>query len=108
MIDIDNRQRSLRLGKNIRLARRKHDLKQKELAEAVQISTNYLCSIEQGKSTPSLGVVTKIADHLNVSISSLLEDNPVLDDIRDLVNKYDLKEIVESINEITKYEKQKS
>lgn len=58
------------LGKKIQRIRRNKGLTQEELADKVNISRAYMGYIEQGRSTPSLEVVEKIARELKTKISS--------------------------------------
>lgn len=59
------------IGKNLRRARRGVELTQEKLAEKVNVSTSYIVFIEQGRSTPSLEVLEKIAKVLRISIKDL-------------------------------------
>lgn len=56
--------------------RRKHlGMKQNMLAEKLEISNNYLSSIEHGKETPNLDVLIKICNALKVTPDYLLMGN---------------------------------
>lgn len=59
------------LGKRIQKLRKNAGLTQEELAEKVGVSRAYIGYIEQGRNTPSLEIVDKIAKVLKVSVSSL-------------------------------------
>lgn len=59
------------LGKKIQRKRKAIDLTQEQLAEKVGISLAYMGFIEQGRYSPSLKVIEKIAKVLKVSISEL-------------------------------------
>lgn len=59
------------LGNVIRNTRNSHDIKQKELAEAVGVSANYLSMLERGDRNPSLDVLIKIAKQLDTSLHEL-------------------------------------
>jgi len=85
------------IGQNIRFARRLKGLKQKELAQKLNMSTNFICSVENGKAMPSLLTVAKIVEILSVSVSSLLVNDPVLDVLKDLAAKYDIDKIAEGV-----------
>lgn len=85
------------IGENIRFARRVKGLKQKDLAERLNMSTNFICSVEKGKAMPSLLTVAKIAEILNVSVSSLLVNDPILDVLKELAAKYDIEKIAEGV-----------
>lgn len=58
------------LGKKIQRKRKESGLTQEELADKVGVSRAYMGYIEQGRNTPSLEVVEKIARALRTSISS--------------------------------------
>ena len=60
------------LGKKIRRRRNELDLTQEELADKVGISRVYAGYIEQGRHTPSLEVLEKIAKTLKIRLSELL------------------------------------
>ena len=62
------------IGTNIKLLRDIRGLSQKELAEFASISTGTLSHIENGGRQPSLEMLYKIADALNVSIINLVLD----------------------------------
>lgn len=58
----------------IRNCREKAGIAQGELAKKVGVTQQYLCCLEKGKkNNPSLKLLTKIAEALNVPITDLLE-----------------------------------
>lgn len=59
------------LGKKIQRIRKELKLTQEELAEKVNISRAYMGYIEQGRNTPSLGVLQKIAKSLGVKVKDI-------------------------------------
>lgn len=59
------------LGKRIRKRRKALKLSQEELATRARISPVYMGYIEQGRNTPSLEVLQKIAKTLGISMSEL-------------------------------------
>lgn len=61
------------LGYNIISLRRKKNLSQVQLACRIGTANTFLCDIEKGRSTPSLFTVWKIANALDVKISSLFD-----------------------------------
>lgn len=63
MIDISQKIKDLRLEKN---------LKQKDVAIAINIATNTLSQFENNKGRPSLEVLALLADFFNVSIDYLV------------------------------------
>lgn len=59
------------IGKRVQRLRKNHKYTQEELAEKVGISRAYMGYIEQGRYSPSLEVLEKVAKALKVSISNL-------------------------------------
>lgn len=59
------------LGKRIQKRRKDMDLTQEELAYKIGVSRAYMGYIEQGRNTPSLEVIEKIAKILRIRISDL-------------------------------------
>ncbi len=63
------------IGKRIRELRKAHDLNQKELAEALGLSSQSTVSmIESGENLPSITVATKMATLFNISLDELLKE----------------------------------
>lgn len=62
------------LGERIRYLRKQHALSLKALADASGISIGSLSQIERGLSSPSVRVLSGIAQSLEVSLGSLFED----------------------------------
>lgn len=60
------------LGEALRLIRVYHDLKQKEAAERVGVSTSYISEIERGTKTPTLDVIEKYAREFDIPVSSIM------------------------------------
>ncbi len=60
-----------KVGRRIQKRRQEIGLTQEELAEKVNLSRAYIGFIEQGRSTPSLEVLSKIAKTLKVNVSEL-------------------------------------
>jgi transcriptional regulator with XRE-family HTH domain len=59
------------IGQSIKRTREKKKLSQEKLAERADIHTSYIGQIERGLRYPSLKVLFKIADAMNVKISDL-------------------------------------
>jgi transcriptional regulator with XRE-family HTH domain len=57
---------------NLKVARVKKGLTQKELGELVGVSSNTLCRIETGKQIPKVDMLLKLAEILEVSAEELL------------------------------------
>ena len=62
-----------RFGKNVKIERIKKDLTQEMLAEIMDVSQNYIASIECGKANMSLAKVLELSNFLEVEISKLLD-----------------------------------
>lgn len=60
------------LAENIRLQRLKNRLTQEKLAEMTGISTKYINSIETKKVNPSIVVVVKICQALNMDLNKII------------------------------------
>ena len=63
------------LGHNIQYFREMRHLTQRELAEAADISSQYLSNLENGKAVPSADIAMRIATSLKVTCDSLLSGN---------------------------------
>lgn len=61
-----------KFGKNVKLERVKKDLTQEQLAEIMNVSQNYLSSIELGKENMSLAKVLELSQYLGTDIENLL------------------------------------
>jgi len=61
------------LGENIRRARKVRGWTQKELAERVESDASYMNRIETGKANPSIAVLARIAEALEVSLDALVK-----------------------------------
>ena len=60
-----------RIALNIRIERAKIGLSQEKLAELAEISPKHITKIEKANVTPSIFLIYKIAEVLNVSIDTL-------------------------------------
>ncbi len=68
---LGQKQTKERLGKRIQKLRKNMGLSQEELAEKIHISRTHMGHIEQGRKSPSLKVMTKLAKALRVNMSDL-------------------------------------
>ena len=59
------------LGQRIKELRRHRELSQEELAEAIDISTNYLSSLERGVGNPTFSMLVRVAGALEVDVPDL-------------------------------------
>ena len=95
-----------RIGKRIAQRRKQAGIKQNVLAERLNMSNNYLSSIERGRERPSLEILVGICNELEVTpdylIMGNMNSNNVPQDIADglrLCSKQDI-ELVSALIEI--------
>ncbi len=69
-----------RLGAQIALRRRAHQLSQDQLAEQLGVATETISRFERGATLPSLVTVQRLAEALGVRISDLLGESSVATD----------------------------
>lgn len=60
-----------RFGKAIRRRRRELDFSQEELAERAEMHRTYISDIERGVVNPSLELIEKLAEALDVTVAEL-------------------------------------
>ena len=65
-----------RVGERLKTARQKFGLSLRALGEQTGFSASFLSQVELGQTTPSLGSLQRIADALEVSLTSLLAGEP--------------------------------
>ena len=58
----------IQLGKRITYLRKKKKMSQLDLAVESEVNRNYLCDLEKGRRNPSILVLNKIAEALNIDI----------------------------------------
>lgn len=83
------------IGKNIRKFREIKKLRQEDLAEKTDLTTNYIGMIERGEKIPSLETFINILNSLGVSADMVLSD--VLDNgykVKDLLLNEKLEKLV--------------
>ncbi|HSU80410.1 MAG TPA: helix-turn-helix domain-containing protein [Candidatus Angelobacter sp.] len=69
------------LGAKIKKLRESKGLSLSECAERASVAKSYLSTIERGlRSNPSIQFIEKIADVLNVSVTSLINDETTLEE----------------------------
>lgn len=88
------------LGSNIRNYRKKARLSQQQLADRTDISRNYLSLVENGKKIPSLKLSVKVAQELGVTPSALFENDPLLQELKQLSEEFGLDKLIESLNQL--------
>ena len=60
------------LGEALRLIRVYHDLKQKEAAERLGVSTSYLSEIEKERKIPTLDLIRRYSAQFDIPVSSIM------------------------------------
>jgi transcriptional regulator with XRE-family HTH domain len=75
-MDGESRLAAAQLGKRIRRERTRQGLSLKEIEKRAGISPTHLSEIERGKSSPTVGVLTKIAQALDRPLSQLVVSSP--------------------------------
>jgi transcriptional regulator with XRE-family HTH domain len=65
------------LASNMKFYRNQRGLSQERLAEIANTATNYIALIETGKRFPSLKMLEKLANGLNVDTPELFSLNPI-------------------------------
>jgi transcriptional regulator with XRE-family HTH domain len=60
-------------GKRLSEVRKKKNITQEKLADAVELHRTYIGFIEQGKRNPSIGNIYKISKALKISLKELFE-----------------------------------
>ena len=63
-----------KFGKNVKIERIKKDLTQEQLAEIMNVSTNYIASIEGGRANMSLYKIYELSKFLNIKLKFLFEN----------------------------------
>ena len=65
--------RLLFLGQNIKKFRNKKQISQADLAERLDLSTEYICRVERGQKYLSLRKLFELADILEIKVSALID-----------------------------------
>lgn len=60
------------LGEALRLIRVYHDLKQKQVAGRLGISTSYLSEVENGHKAPTLDLIRRYSEEFDLPVSSIM------------------------------------
>ncbi len=87
------------IGRQIRLRRMEQNISQEKFSELIEISPRHMCTIENGKSFPSLETLVKIADILHLNLNEFFnlpetkDDNPLRLEIMQLVQISDEKDL---------------
>jgi transcriptional regulator with XRE-family HTH domain len=67
-------QEALLFGRRLRELRKERDLTQEALAEAADLSGNYISDLELGLKVPSLTILVRLSQALDVATPDLLAD----------------------------------
>jgi transcriptional regulator with XRE-family HTH domain len=62
-----------KFGKNVKIERIKRDLTQENLAEILDVNSNYVACIECGRQNMSLGKILELSNALDTDIENLLK-----------------------------------
>ena len=66
-VDID-KERRMMIGEKIKVIRKKHNLTQRALGQAISYSPTYISDIERGQTQPSIDILRKISQYLEIDI----------------------------------------
>lgn len=100
------------LGKQIRQRRIENKISQEKLSEIIDISPRHMCTIENGKSFPSIDTFLKIAETLNIDLNEFFDIQYTLKkdtqrseiiQLIKIVNEKDLPLLKEIISSVIKY-----
>ena len=85
-----------KIGRNIRVYRQKKGLKQKKLAELIDVSDQHISHIENGHTKLSLGTLVAIANVLQVDCNTLL--GSTLSEVQNTVLQQKLDELSRNLD----------
>lgn len=88
------------LGKKIKEIRKSHGYTQEQLSEMVGIETSSLSGIESGRFFPSLHVLDKMSDVLNVELMEFFRFSTI--DVPENID-FELENLIKSQNEKDKF-----
>jgi len=63
---------NIRIGERIKIIRKSKKITQKELAEKVGVTHEWICKLENGKANVTLSLLNNIADNLTVELEQLM------------------------------------
>ena len=69
---MDNKQLSKNIADNLRQIRAKKRISQDELADICEISQQYICKIENEKVNPSIYILFRITEALEITLNDLV------------------------------------
>jgi DNA-binding XRE family transcriptional regulator len=70
---VNNKNPTIRLGKNMKRIREKKQMSQGDICRAINFDRAFISNIESGKGNPTLATIEKIAQALNVGSDELLK-----------------------------------
>ncbi len=73
MEKIDRLNINVEMGKRIEYLRKQKKFTQEELAFRSNINKNYLCDVEKGRRNPTLIILSKIANGLEITLEELFK-----------------------------------
>jgi transcriptional regulator with XRE-family HTH domain len=71
----------INFGKTVRTLRKRKGMTQEQLAEAADISVDFLSLVERGVNAPSFATLERLADALGVPVKELFEFSENLEGI---------------------------
>ena len=89
------------VGINLKAARKKAGLTQKDLAALAGLSQNYIAQIECGRRAPSLEVLVMLAESINVKPAELLSGAGIVEELRRLVDIVGLDRLQSELEELS-------
>ena len=100
------------IGANIRRYRREKGVRQEDLAEKANVSTNYIGMLERGEKIPSLETFIAIVNALDISADMVLDDvlscgyrtkASFLSDKLSTLSEYDRNRILDVVEVLLRY-----
>ena len=64
----------MNLGERLKISRIEKNISIRKLAEKIGLSPSFISQIEQGKTSPSIENIKKIAHFLDISVNFLIDD----------------------------------
>lgn len=76
------------IAERIRSLRELHGLTQSQLAEICGVSDKAVSTWEKGRNVPRMGAIQKMADYFNVSKGTIVDEDPIVNSISILKEKF--------------------
>ena len=86
----------------VRRHRREANLTQDELARKCGLSRNYICQIETGRKSPTLGTLGEIATAVGVTLETVLCEDLVVGQLRKIVDQADARRVLADLKRVIK------